>query len=62
VDRLANFENVYGAALAPVVALLLWIYLASFIVILGAELSSEYGRLVSGVERGRLIHPREERR
>lgn len=58
IDRLANFENVYGSALAPVVALLLWVYVGAFIVILGAELASEYGRMVSGVERGRLLHPR----
>ena len=59
VDRFANFENVYGS-LAPVIALLLWAYVSSFILILGAELSSEYGRLRRGVGRGVLLHPREE--
>ena len=57
VSRFANFENVYGS-LAPVVGLLLWAYVSSFILILGAEISSEYGRLKEGVERGNLIHPR----
>ena len=57
VNTFATFENVYGS-LAPVVALLLWSYLSSLILILGAELSSEYGRLREGVERGTLIHPR----
>ena len=59
VDRFSNFENVYGS-LAPVIALLLWAYVSSFIVIVGAELSSEYGRLREGVNRGTLIHPRDE--
>ena len=36
-----------------VIALLLWAYVSSFILILGAELSSEYGRMRSGVDRGR---------
>ena len=52
----ATFENVYGS-LAPVVALLLWSYLSSLILILGAELSSEYGRMRENVERGTTIHP-----
>jgi len=55
LNGFASFENVYGS-LAPVVILLLWTYISSFIVILGAELSSEYGRLKCGVERGQLIH------
>ena len=55
VNGFSNFENVYGS-LAPVIALLLWVYVSSFILILGAELSSEYGRLKSGVDRGTLLH------
>ena len=51
VDRIANFESIYGS-LAPVVGLLLWVYLSSLILIMGAELSSEYGRLRRGVARG----------
>ena len=54
VNGFSNFENVYGS-LAPVIALLLWVYVSSFILILGAELSSEYGRLKSGVDRGTLL-------
>ncbi len=56
LDRIANFENVYGT-LAPVIVLLMWTYVSSFVLILGAELSSEYGRLRHGVARGVLIHP-----
>ncbi len=53
VNRIAQFEHVYGS-LAPVIALLLWTYVSSFILILGAELSSEYERLKRGVQRGML--------
>jgi len=56
VESFSNFENVYGS-LAPVIALLVWVYVSSFILILGAELSSEYGRLKNEVERGTLLHP-----
>ncbi len=58
VNRFANFENVYGS-LAPVIAMLLWAYVGSLILILGAEISSEYGRLRRGVGRGELIHSKE---
>lgn len=53
LSRFANFDNVYGA-LAPVVVVLIWSYLSGLILILGAELSSEYCRLRRGVERGVL--------
>ena len=58
LNRFAGFENVYGS-LAPVIVLLLWTYLSSLILITGAELSSEYGRLRMGIDRGILLHPRE---
>ena len=54
LNRFASFESVYGG-LAPVIILLLWAYVSSLILILGAELSSEYGRLRSGVGRGVLL-------
>ena len=57
LNQFANFESVYGT-LAPVIVLLLWTYVSSLIVIMGAELSSEYGRLRQGVDRGVLLHPR----
>lgn len=60
VERVADFQNVYGS-LAPVIALLLWAYVGSFILILGAELSSEYGRMLNKVERGRLLSPGQRR-
>ena len=55
LNTFTNFANVYGT-LAPVVALLLWTYLSGLILILGAELSSEYGRIRHGIERGVLIN------
>ena len=55
LNTFTNFANVYGT-LAPVVALLLWTYLSGLILILGAELSSEYGRIQRGIERGVLIN------
>ena len=54
LSRFANFDNVYGSTLAPVVIVLVWSYLSGLILILGAELSSEYCRIRRGVERGAL--------
>ena len=58
LNRFASFENVYGS-LTPVIILLLWAYVSSLILIVGAELSSEYGRMRHGVARGVLLHPKE---
>ena len=55
LSRFTNFENVYGA-LTPVIVLSLWTYLSGLILIFGAELSSEYGRLRQGRDRGVLIN------
>ena len=55
LNRFANFENVYGT-LTPVIALMFWAYLSGLILILGAELSSEYGRIKRGAARGVLLH------
>ena len=59
LDGFTSFDNLYGS-LAPVIVLLLWTYLSSLIVIAGAELSSEYGRIRMGVSRGVLMQPRNE--
>ena len=55
LNNFTNFGSVYGT-LASVVVLLLWAYLSGLILILGAELSSEYGRIRRGAERGMLLH------
>ena len=51
--NVANYELVYGS-LASMIVLLAWAYLSAFILILGAEISSEYGRMRSGVTRGKF--------
>lgn len=49
-----SYQNIYGSV-TPVIVLLLWAYVSSLIILAGAELSSEYGRMKSNVERGVLI-------
>ena len=44
----------YGSG-GDILVLLLWVYVSSLILILGAELSSEYGRLKEGRERGTAL-------
>ncbi len=51
LEHFARFEQLYGN-LASVVVLLIWAYYCAFVLILGAEVSSEYGRMKQG-ERGR---------
>ena len=46
-------------SIAPVIVLLLWAYVSSLILLLGAEISSEYERLKHNVERGVLRHRRQ---
>ena len=58
LDNFAHYEEVYGSV-ASLIVLLIWNYVSSLILIAGAELSSEYGRLRHGVERGQLISTRE---
>ena len=51
LEHFARFDQIYGN-LASVVILMIWIYICSMILIAGAELSSEYGRIKSGGEPG----------
>ncbi len=44
LERFARFDTVYGP-LSSVMVFLLWIYLSSLILVLGAEVSSEYHRM-----------------
>ncbi len=57
VDNFADYEQLYGS-LGSVVVLLVWTYASSFILITGAEFSSEYGRMREGVKQGELIEER----
>jgi membrane protein len=57
LDYFADYQAVYGSV-GSVIALLVWIYFSAFILILGAEFSSEYGRMREGVDRGVLLASR----
>jgi membrane protein len=54
LERFADYESVYGSV-GSVIILLFWIYISAFILILGAELSAEFGRMRRGVSRGVTI-------
>ncbi len=54
VQRFASFQDAYGSG-GDVLVLLLWVYVSSLILILGAELSSEYERLKRGRDRASVI-------
>jgi len=56
LENFAQFDQLYGN-LASVVILMIWTYVSAMTLILGAEFSSEYGRIKSGVRRGEVIHP-----
>jgi len=47
LDNFASFDRIYGSISAMVV-LLLWAYVASIILVIGAEVASEYGRSQEG--------------
>ena len=44
VNNYANYDKVYGS-FAAFIVFLIWIYLSAYILIIGAEFTSEYGRL-----------------
>ena len=54
LENFAQFEQLYGNV-ASVIVLMVWTYFCAFILILGAEFASEYGRIKRGVSRGQLI-------
>ena len=56
LNNFASYDQIYGS-LTSVMVLLFWIYVSSLILILGAEISSEYGRVRMNVDRGTLITP-----
>ena len=59
IDNFADFEKVYGS-LGTVVVLMIWTYVSTLTLIIGAEFTSEYERMLRGVERGQTI-PRNQR-
>ena len=54
VQRFASFQDAYGSG-GDILVLLLWVYVSSLILILGAEFCSEYERLKRGRERASVI-------
>ena len=56
LDNVATYRQVFGS-ITSVMILLIWIWVSALILILGAEISSEYGRMRRGVARGVLLHP-----
>ena len=56
LDNFAQYDHVYGSV-ASVIVLMVWAYFSAFILILGAEIASEYGRLKMDVKRGQEISP-----
>ncbi len=55
LNNFVNYQMVYGS-IASVIALLVWIYYSAIIVIIGAELTAEYGRMRRGIGRGLHSH------
>lgn len=51
LDNFADYGELYGSV-ASVVVLMVWAYFSAFILILGAEIASEYRRLKLAIERG----------
>ncbi len=51
LEAFGAYEMIYGS-LASVIVLLAWVYLSGFILIIGAEFTSEYERLRQGLRRG----------
>ncbi len=51
IGNFAQYDQVYGN-ITSVVVLMVWAYFSAFILILGAEIASEYGRLKMGIARG----------
>ncbi len=51
LDRFADYGSAYGN-LGSIIALLVWIFVSALILIVGAEFSSEYGRICHGCSRG----------
>lgn len=54
LGRFVNYEVVYGSV-GSVIALLVWVYICAFILILGAEFSFEYSRIRQEMGQGTSI-------
>ena len=54
LENYAAYEKIYGT-LGSAIALMAWVYISGLIVVVGAEVSSEYQRIRVGAVRGRPI-------
>lgn len=54
LDNYVDYDKVYGS-MGSIIALLVWTYISALVLIIGAEFSSEYGRMREGVSRGKRI-------
>ncbi len=54
LENFAGYNQLYGNV-ASIVVLMVWIYFSAFILILGAEIASEFGRMKRGIKRGQRI-------
>jgi membrane protein len=54
LSEFASYDMIYGSV-ATAIVLLVWIYFSAFIIIIGAEFASEFGRYRKGLERGSPI-------
>ena len=54
LENFASYDQLYGN-ITSVIILMVWTYFSAFILIFGAEVASEYGRMKMGVSRGQLI-------
>ena len=55
LESFAQYDQLYGNV-ASIIVLMVWTYISAFILILGAEFASEYGRMKLGIRRGQRIH------
>ena len=55
LETFAQYDQLYGNV-ASIIVLMVWTYFSAFILILGAEFASEYGRMKLGIKRGQRIH------
>ena len=55
LENFASYDQLYGNV-TSVIILMIWAYVSAFILILGAEVSSEFGRMRRGIQRGQTIH------
>ena len=53
-DNFADYQRIYGA-LSSLILLMGWIYACGFIIVIGAEVSSEYERIRLGLGRGKPL-------